>query len=59
LPRPHRPLRRPSAIDATGRFAKRGGNVATPITPEGMGKQIEDEIANWRRIVEGNNIKVE
>jgi hypothetical protein len=24
-----------------------------------MGKQIEDEIANWRRIVEANNIKVE
>ena len=37
---------------------KEGGNIATPSTPEGMKKQIEDEIANWKQIVEVNNIKV-
>ena len=35
------------------------GNIATQTTPEAMAKQIEDEIANWRRIVEANNIKVD
>jgi tripartite-type tricarboxylate transporter receptor subunit TctC len=37
---------------------KEGGSVATPTTPEGMREQIVDEIANWKRIVEVNNIKV-
>jgi tripartite-type tricarboxylate transporter receptor subunit TctC len=37
---------------------KEGGNIATPTTPEQMGRQIADEIANWKRIVEVNNIKV-
>jgi tripartite-type tricarboxylate transporter receptor subunit TctC len=37
---------------------KEGGNVATPTTPEGMRKQIEDEIANWKTIVAANNIQV-
>jgi tripartite-type tricarboxylate transporter receptor subunit TctC len=36
-----------------------GGNIATPTTPEAMGKQIEDEIANWKRLIVANNIKVE
>jgi tripartite-type tricarboxylate transporter receptor subunit TctC len=36
-----------------------GGNIGTPTTPEAMGQQIEDEIANWKRIVELNKIKVE
>jgi tripartite-type tricarboxylate transporter receptor subunit TctC len=36
-----------------------GGNIPTPTSPEAMAKQIEDEIANWKRIVEANNIKVE
>ena len=36
-----------------------GGNIPTPTSPEEMTKQIEDEIANWKRIVEANNIKVE
>jgi tripartite-type tricarboxylate transporter receptor subunit TctC len=37
---------------------KEGGNVAAPSTPEGMRKQIEDEIANWKAIVAANNIKL-
>jgi tripartite-type tricarboxylate transporter receptor subunit TctC len=35
------------------------GNIPTPTTPEGMARQIEDEIANWKRIVDANNIKVD
>jgi tripartite-type tricarboxylate transporter receptor subunit TctC len=38
---------------------KESGNVATPSTPEGMRKQIEDEIANWKRLIEVNKIKVD
>jgi tripartite-type tricarboxylate transporter receptor subunit TctC len=37
---------------------KEGGNVAAPSTPEGMKKQIEDEIANWKEIVATNRIKL-
>ena len=37
---------------------KEGGNVAAPTTPEAMRQQIEDEIANWKQIVEANHIKV-
>jgi tripartite-type tricarboxylate transporter receptor subunit TctC len=37
---------------------KEGGNVAAPSTPEGMKKQIEDEIANWKEIVATNKIKL-
>jgi len=37
---------------------KEGGNIATPTTPEGMRKQIAEEIATWKRVVEVNNIKV-
>jgi tripartite-type tricarboxylate transporter receptor subunit TctC len=37
---------------------KAGGNIASPTTPEGMKKQIENEIANWKKIVEDNKIKV-
>jgi tripartite-type tricarboxylate transporter receptor subunit TctC len=36
-----------------------GGNIPTPTTPEQMASQIENEIANWKRIVEANNIKVD
>jgi tripartite-type tricarboxylate transporter receptor subunit TctC len=38
---------------------REGGNIATPTTPEAMGQQIEDEIANWKRLIEVNNIKVD
>jgi tripartite-type tricarboxylate transporter receptor subunit TctC len=37
---------------------KEGGNVATPSTPDEMRKQIADEIATWKEIIEKNNIKV-
>jgi len=37
---------------------KEGGNIATPTTPEAMREQIAGEIANWKLIVEANNIKV-
>jgi len=37
---------------------KEGGNIATTGTPEDMRKQIADEIANWKQIVEANNIKL-
>jgi tripartite-type tricarboxylate transporter receptor subunit TctC len=35
------------------------GNVATPTTPEAMGKQIADEIANWKQIIDANHIKLQ
>lgn len=38
---------------------KDGGNIGTPTTPEGMRRQIEDEIANWRHLIKANNIKVD
>jgi tripartite-type tricarboxylate transporter receptor subunit TctC len=38
---------------------REGGNIATPTTPEAMGQQIEDEIANWKRLIEVNKIKIE
>lgn len=44
--------------DVKQRLAE-GGNIPTPTSPEGMAKQIEDEIANWQRIVKANGIKVD
>jgi tripartite-type tricarboxylate transporter receptor subunit TctC len=37
---------------------KEAGNIGTPSTPEAMQKQIEDEIAHWKQIVEANHIKL-
>ncbi len=37
---------------------KEGGNIGMPTTPEGMRRQIEDEIVHWKQIVEANHIKV-
>jgi tripartite-type tricarboxylate transporter receptor subunit TctC len=37
---------------------KEGGNIATPTTPEGMHKQMADEIANWKQIIAANHIKL-
>ena len=37
---------------------KEGGNIATPTTPEAMRQQIASEIANWKQIIEANNIKI-
>jgi tripartite-type tricarboxylate transporter receptor subunit TctC len=51
----HRALELPEVVEKL----KEGGNVATPSTPEGMRKQIEDEIANWKAIVKANNITVQ
>ena len=51
----HRALELP---DVKAKLAE-GGNIATPTTPEAMGKQIEDEIAHWRQLVKANNIKVD
>jgi len=51
----HRALELP---DVKAKLAE-GGNIATPTTPEAMGKQIEDEIAHWRHLVQANNIKVD
>jgi len=50
----HRALMLPDVM----RKLKEGGNIAAPSTPEGMRKQIEDEIANWKAIVAANNIKL-
>lgn len=38
---------------------KEGGNIATPTTPEEMRDQIAGEIANWKQLIEANNIKVQ
>jgi tripartite-type tricarboxylate transporter receptor subunit TctC len=38
---------------------KEGGNIPTPTTPEEMRDQIATEIANWKQLIEANNIKVQ
>jgi tripartite-type tricarboxylate transporter receptor subunit TctC len=38
---------------------KEGGNIATPTSPEEMRDQIAGEIANWKQLIEANNIKVQ
>jgi len=50
----HRALKLP---DVHQKF-KEAGNIETPSTPEGMRKQIEDEIVHWKKIVAANNIKL-
>ena len=37
---------------------KEGGNVPMPTTPDAMRQQITDEIANWKHLIQANNIKV-
>ena len=44
--------------DVKQRLAE-GGNIPTPTTPEEMGRQIEEEIGRWKKIVETNAIRVE
>ena len=44
--------------DVKQRLAE-GGNIATPTAPEAMGRQLEDEIVRWKKLVEANNIRVE
>jgi tripartite-type tricarboxylate transporter receptor subunit TctC len=52
-------FRRALAFPDVQQKLREGGNIATPTTPEAMGQQIEDEIANWRRLIEVHKIKVE
>src|SRR3954463_5117679 len=51
----HRALALPD-IDAK---LKESGNIGTPTTPEEMRQQITDEIANWKQLIEANNIKMQ
>ena len=44
--------------DVKQRLAE-GGNIPAPTAPDEMGRQIEDEIGRWKRIVDANNIRVE
>ncbi len=44
-------LHRALALPDVQQKLKEGGNIATPTTPEAMGQQIEDEIANWKRLI--------
>jgi tripartite-type tricarboxylate transporter receptor subunit TctC len=52
-------LHRALALPDVQQKLKEGGNIATPTTPEAMGQQIEDEIANWKRLIVAGQIKVE
>ncbi len=54
----NREIHRALALPEIEQKLKEGGNIATPTTPEGMRRQIADEIANWKRIVEANHIQV-
>jgi tripartite-type tricarboxylate transporter receptor subunit TctC len=50
----HRALKLPEVVQKL----KEGGNTAMPTTPEGMRRQMEDEIAHWKQLVAANHIKV-
>ncbi len=52
-------LHRALELPDVGAKLREGGNIPTPTTPEQMGQQMEDEIANWKRLIAANNIKVE
>ena len=51
-------IHRALALPDVEQRLKEGGNIAMPTTPEEMRRQIEDEIAHWKQIVEANHIKV-
>ena len=51
-------IHRALALPDVQQKLKEAGNIGTPTTPEAMRKQIEDEIAHWKQLVEVNNIKV-
>ena len=59
IDRLNREIHRALALPEVLAKLKEGGNIATPTTPEAMGKQIEDEVANWKRLIEVNKIKVD
>jgi tripartite-type tricarboxylate transporter receptor subunit TctC len=52
-------LHRALALPEIEAKLKEGGNIATPTTPEGMNKQITEEIATWKQLVEANNIQIQ
>ena len=58
IDRLNKEIRSALELDDIKQKLKEGGNIATPTTPEVMRQQITDEIANWKQIVEANNIKV-
>jgi tripartite-type tricarboxylate transporter receptor subunit TctC len=58
IDRMNKEIHRALALPDVQQKLKDAGNIATPSTPEGMKKQIEDEIANWKEIVAVNKIKV-
>ena len=58
IDRLNKEIHRALALPDVQQKLKEAGNIATPTTPEGMRKQIEDEIANWKAIVAANDIKV-
>jgi len=51
-------IHRALALPDVQQKLKEAGNIGTPTTPEAMHKQIEDEIAHWKQLVEANNIQV-
>jgi tripartite-type tricarboxylate transporter receptor subunit TctC len=51
-------LHRALALPEVQAKLREGGNIATPTTPEGMRQQMTDEIANWKQLIQVNNIKV-
>ncbi|MGE0036022.1 MAG: Bug family tripartite tricarboxylate transporter substrate binding protein [Xanthobacteraceae bacterium] len=51
-------IHRALTLPDVGQKLKEGGNIAMPTTPDGMRRQMVDEIAHWKQIVEANHIKV-
>jgi tripartite-type tricarboxylate transporter receptor subunit TctC len=52
-------LHRAMALPEVEAKFKEGGSIATPTTPEGMGRQMADEIASWKQLIEANHIKMQ
>ena len=52
-------LHRAMALPEVEAKFREGGSIATPTTPEGMGRQMADEIAGWKQLVEANHIQMQ
>src|SRR4051812_5632444 len=52
-------LHRALALPDINAKLKESGNIGTPTTPEQMRQQMTDEIANWKQLIEANNIKMQ
>ena len=52
-------LHRAMALPEVEAKLREGGNIATPTTPEGMGRQMADEIASWKQLIEANHIQMQ